>query len=175
MDVFSTGDVAKVTRSSIQMVIRWIDQGMLKGWKVPGSRFRRVSRSDLRRFMIAHNIPLDLLDQSESVILLVSSDSALRSTAASLTVGEIKIRCAEIFEAGMLFKSLAPLAVVVDCELSSDSVHRVVDAVRAESSAKPIVAIARRDGTGIDSLPCVQRAEMSNGLSVILQPLLEID
>ena len=173
MDVFSTGDVAKITRTSIHTVIRWIDGGLLKGWKVPGSKFRRVSRSDLRSFMLSHNLKIDLLEKSEGVILLISDDAALRATAASLLVCERKVRCSAIFEAGMIFQGLDPCAVIIDCELGVDTARKVANSVQVIDPDKPIVAITSSDGSGLDFLPCVSRAEISQGLSAILPPLLE--
>ncbi len=172
MDAFSTGDVARITRSSIQMVIKWLDKGMLKGWRVPGSKFRRVNYSDLRRFMVAHQLPLDLLEQSESFVLLVSDDETLRSAAASLKVCERKVTCANIFEAGMIFKGLEPCAVIIDCELGSETAHKVLRAVQQGKPATPVVAVSHRDGTGIDSVPCIARADLPDGLAAILGPLL---
>jgi|694.fasta_scaffold02343_24 CheY-like chemotaxis protein len=172
MDAFSTGDVARITRSSVQMVIKWLDKGMLKGWRVPGSKFRRVNHSDLRRFMIAHQLPLDLLDRSESFVLLVSDDEALRSAAVSLTVCERKLTCADVFEAGMIFKSLEPCAVIIDCELGGETARKVLRAVQQGNPTTPVVAVSHRDGTGIDPVPCIARAEFSDGLAAILRPLL---
>ncbi len=172
MDVFSTGDVARITRTSVQMVNKWLKQGMLKGWRVPSSKFRRINFSDLRNFMIAHELPLDLLEQTERFVLLVSDDEALRSAAASLTVSERKVRCADVFEAGMIFKSLDPCAVIIDCQLGSETTQRVLCAIKQEKPATPLVAVSHRDGTGIDSVPCCARAEFSDGLAAILRPLL---
>ena len=172
MDAFSTGDVARITRSSVQMVIKWLNKGMLKGWRVPGSKFRRVSYPDLRRFMIAHQLPLDLLEQSERFVLLVSDDEALRSAAASLKVCERKVTCADIFEAGMIFKSLDPCAVIIDCELGSETAHKVLRAVQQGKPATPVVAVSHRDGTGIDSVPCIARTGLPDGLAAIVGSLL---
>ena len=55
---FTTGQVAQVMDVSIQTVIRLVDDGKLKGFKIPGSRFRRISRDSLVSFMTANNIPM---------------------------------------------------------------------------------------------------------------------
>ena len=40
--VFTTGEVAEVCKVSQQTIIRCFDSGKLKGFRVPGSRFRRI-------------------------------------------------------------------------------------------------------------------------------------
>ena len=49
--VFTTGEVAQVCKVSQQTVIRCFDSGRLKGFRVPGSRFRRIPRESLLSFM----------------------------------------------------------------------------------------------------------------------------
>ena len=57
-EVFTTGQVAKLCRVSARTAAKWIDSGMLKGWRIPGGKDRRVSRSELVRFLNEHKMPL---------------------------------------------------------------------------------------------------------------------
>ncbi len=74
MQVFTTGDAAYVCRVSQQTIIRCFDSGRLHGSRVPGSKFRRIPRESLERFMIAEDIPMDrflgTLDQKDLDTLL---------------------------------------------------------------------------------------------------------
>ena len=45
--VFTTGEAAKICKVSQQTIIRCFDSGQLKGFRVPGSRFRRIPRDAL--------------------------------------------------------------------------------------------------------------------------------
>ena len=45
--VFTTGEAAKICKVSQQNIIRCFDSGQLKGFRVPGSRFRRIPRDQL--------------------------------------------------------------------------------------------------------------------------------
>jgi hypothetical protein len=47
---FSRGDVARVFGVSIWAVIKWCDGGRLRCYKVPGSRFRRITVESLVEF-----------------------------------------------------------------------------------------------------------------------------
>ena len=49
--VYTTGEVAAICKISQQTVIRCFDNGRLKGFRVPGSRFRRIPRDALITFM----------------------------------------------------------------------------------------------------------------------------
>ncbi len=57
-DIFTTGEAAKFCRVSQQTIIRNFDEGRLKGFKVPGSKFRRIPKESLIKFMMENNIPL---------------------------------------------------------------------------------------------------------------------
>ena len=49
--VFTTGEAAEICKVSQQTIIRCFDSGRLKGFRVPGSRFRRIPREALIQFM----------------------------------------------------------------------------------------------------------------------------
>lgn len=59
--ILTTGEAAVVMRCSLQTVIRCYDSGKLKGYKVPGSKFRRIPRAWLLQFLRTNNMPTDLL------------------------------------------------------------------------------------------------------------------
>ena len=72
--VFTTGEAAELCKVSQQTIIRCFDAGRLQGFRVPGSRFRRIPRSDLIRFMQQNDIPTDQLESPAKRILLVDDD-----------------------------------------------------------------------------------------------------
>jgi len=57
MDSHTTGEVASLCRVTKRTVIKWIDSGRLQGYRIPGSKHRRVSARDLSDFMRAHGLP----------------------------------------------------------------------------------------------------------------------
>ena len=56
-EVFTTGQVAKLCRVASRTVVKWIDKGYLKGWRIPGGVDRRVSRSELIEFLARYGMP----------------------------------------------------------------------------------------------------------------------
>ena len=77
--VFTTGEAAKICKVSQQTIIRCFDSGQLKGFRVPGSRFRRIPRDQLFTFMRDNGIPTDALESGKRKILIVDDDVELAS------------------------------------------------------------------------------------------------
>ena len=69
--VFTTGEAARICKVSQQTIIRCFDNGTLKGFRVPGSRFRRIPRDQLFQFMRDNGIPTDALESGKRKVLIV--------------------------------------------------------------------------------------------------------
>ena len=50
-EVLTTGEVARICNVASRTVSKWFDQGRLRGYRIPGSKDRRIPRSELVRFM----------------------------------------------------------------------------------------------------------------------------
>lgn len=62
--VFTTSEVAQITGLSTSHVLRLFDRGQIDGWRIPGSRHRRIPREALVKFMKESNIPDDWIPPS---------------------------------------------------------------------------------------------------------------
>ena len=118
MQVFSTTKAAEICGLSRRFIAQCVDSGRLKGYKVPGSKIRRIPRDCLVKFMTEYKIPLGILENDEMIkILAVSTDPWI-------TVGfkqdverspSLKAKIVpSIFEAGVVIKAFRPDCVVVD-------------------------------------------------------------
>lgn len=58
-DILTTGQVSKICNVAPRTVCRWFDSGKLRGYRIPGSKDRRIPLSGLMRFMKAHNMPME--------------------------------------------------------------------------------------------------------------------
>lgn len=56
--VLTTGQIAKLLHTAPRTVSIWIDKGLLKGYRLPGSLDRRVPRENLLKFLRERNIPI---------------------------------------------------------------------------------------------------------------------
>lgn len=66
-DVFTTGEAASICKLSQQTIIRCFDGGLLKGFRVPGSRFRRIPKDALMEFMVENGMPLEWLEAEKAL------------------------------------------------------------------------------------------------------------
>ena len=76
-DLFTTGEAAEVCKVSQQTIIRCFDSGRLEGFRIPGSKFRRIPRDSLVKFMKLNKIPLDNLDSGKRKVLVVDDDAEI--------------------------------------------------------------------------------------------------
>ncbi len=67
--VFTTGEVARICHVAPRTVSKWFDSGQLRGYRIPGSRDRRIPLAELMRFMKAHGMPTDALNSGQVRVL----------------------------------------------------------------------------------------------------------
>lgn len=132
-EVLTTGEVAKICNVAPRTVSKWVDTGVLSGYRIPGSRDRRVPKSNLLRFMKAHNIPLDRLPSGRTRVLLVDDDREIVDTLQNILSQhtEYEIRTATTgFQAGMECERFKPGVLLVDIHIGDGEGKQLVDAVR---------------------------------------------
>lgn len=71
--LFTTHDISRLLQVDPSTVSKWIDRGILMAFRTPGGH-RRVRSSDLRSFLIAHQMPIPDELGSQLVRLLVVDD-----------------------------------------------------------------------------------------------------
>lgn len=133
-NVFTTGEVADICKVSQQTVIRCFDSGRLRGFRVPGSKFRRIPRDSLLQFMRENGIPLDNLDTGRRRVLIVDDDEAILEMLVELLErdGRFEVRVARGgYEAGMATQEFKPEVIVLDYKLPDIDGTRVCRTIRA--------------------------------------------
>jgi len=58
MKNLTTGECAKFCQVAGRTIHKWMDSGLLKGFRVPGSTHRRVPHENLVLFMKEHGLPI---------------------------------------------------------------------------------------------------------------------
>ena len=142
--VFTTGEAAKICKVSQQTIIRCFDNGTLKGFRVPGSRFRRIPRDQLYSFMRDNGIPTDALESGKRKVLIVDDDQELVELLTDVfdRDGRFDIRTANNgFDAGMLVKEFRPDLVVLDVMLPDINGKEVCQRVRKDESLESVKII----------------------------------
>ena len=115
--IFTTGEAAKVCNVSQQTIIRCFDSGRLEGFRVPGSRFRRIPRTELIRFMKKNNIPVESLENKRKRVLIVDDDAEIVDvlTQAFERDERFDVRSAATgYDAGLLTESFRPHVILLD-------------------------------------------------------------
>ncbi len=113
-DVLTTGEVAQICRVAPRTVSKWFDTGTLKGYRIPGSRDRRIPRGELIAFMREHGMPLEGLDGGSCRVLFVGDPLPADLLAAADATGRYAAhRAGNGFEAGVLAEQIHPHAVVL--------------------------------------------------------------
>lgn len=119
-NLFTTGEAAEVCNISQQTIIRCFDSGKLDGFRVPGSRFRRIPRDSLLRFMKENGIPLDNLTsdrQGKIKILIVDDDQEIVELMVDVLNrdGRFEVRTATSgYDAGLVTQQFMPDVIVLD-------------------------------------------------------------
>ena len=133
--VFTTGEAAKICKVSQQTIIRCFDSGQLKGFRVPGSRFRRIPREQLFMFMRDNGIPTDALESGKRKILIVDDDEELVELISDVLErdGRFEVRTVNNgFDAGMMVKEYRPDLIVLDVMLPDINGREVCQRVRSD-------------------------------------------
>jgi excisionase family DNA binding protein len=139
--VFTTGEAAKICKVSQQTIIRCFDNGQLKGFRVPGSKFRRIPREALYKFMKENDIPTDALESGKRKALVVDDEIELVELMTKVLEedGRFEVRVANNgFDAGMMVKEYRPDIIVLDVMLPDINGKEVCQRVRADSTLEDV-------------------------------------
>lgn len=118
--VLTTGEVARICSVAPRTVSKWFDAGHLRGYRIPGSKDRRIPIEHLIRFMRAHGIPLNGLESGAVRVLVLDGDASLSEALrrALTATGRYEVVTAgSALEAGAAYNELKPNVVVVDVTL----------------------------------------------------------
>ncbi len=116
-DLFTTGEAAEVCKVSQQTIIRCFDSGRLEGFRVPGSKFRRIPRQSLIKFMKENNIPLDNIDSGKRKVLIVDDDAEIVELMVDILErdGRFEVQSASSgYEAGIATEQFRPELILLD-------------------------------------------------------------
>ncbi|MAY74201.1 MAG: regulator [Phycisphaerae bacterium] len=137
--VFTTGEAAQLCNVSQQTIIRCFDSGKLQGFRVPGSKFRRIPREELIRFMKQNGIPLDVIEGDTRRVLIVDDDQRIIDLISDILNrdGRFEIKAATNgYDAGLLTASFKPHLILVDYMLPDINGDIVIERVREMPEGK---------------------------------------
>lgn len=117
---YTTGQVAEICNAAPRTVCKWFDTGRLGGYRIPGSKNRRIPHAKLVKFMQANGIPLPLeWDDSFDLLIGHESDRAWAAGLAALDALDIRAQvCHSPYALGLRAAQTHPIAVLVAFESS---------------------------------------------------------
>ncbi len=148
-DVLTTGEVAQICHVAPRTVTKWFDSGQLKGYRIPGSRDRRIPAGELIRFMKAHSMPTEDLEKGHLRVLLIDSrvGTAQQFAQELQQKGSFDIQIAHnSFDAGLMAQKMRPAIILVDLMCPDIDAQGVCNYVRENNDLKDTCVIALAGG-----------------------------
>lgn len=142
--VFTTGEAAEICKVSQQTIIRCFDSGRLQGFRVPGSRFRRIPRNDLIQFMKKNDIPVDGLGSAKKRILIVDDDQQIVELLTDVLKRDSRFEVSSAgngYDAGLLTQQIRPHLILLDYMLPDINGNLVCQRIKSNPELQDIKII----------------------------------
>jgi excisionase family DNA binding protein len=144
-NVLTTGDVARICNVAPRTVSKWFDNGQLKGYRIPGSKDRRIPLTELIRFMKEHNMPSNLLPVGKIRVLIVDGDSSSSSILADTlrTKADYEVQTVHSnFETGATAQRFAPHVMLINLLSEDINAIQICKSMRSDEDLQTIKIIA---------------------------------
>ena len=148
-DVLTTGEVAKLCNVASRTVSKWFDSGQIQGYRIPGSKDRRIPVANLITFMKDHGIPLDGLMSGNPRVLVVDSDANVLNTLQNVLQKETSYdvrTCDSTFAAGAECERFRPHVLLVDAHMDEQGTAQFCSWLRSNDdyAGTRLIAMSNR-------------------------------
>ncbi len=147
-DVLTTGEVAKICNVASRTVSKWFDSGQLRGYRIPGSKDRRIPVSSLIKFMKSHGIPMDGLMSGNTRVLIVDDDEEIVATLQKILTEQTnyEVRSAtSAFAAGVECERFRPHVMLLDVHLADGDGREIASVLSGSEDLEVTRLIATSD------------------------------
>ena len=168
--VFTTGEAADICGLSQQTIIRCFDSGQLGGFRVPGSKFRRIPRDRLLKFLKEHGIPVDRLQSDKLKVLVVDDDPDIVELFVDALThdGRFEVRTARTgFDAGVEANRFKPDIMVLDYMLPDINGNVVCRTIRESEELRDMRILII---SGVTNKPEIDALLSAGGDAFIKKP-----
>ena len=144
-NVLTTGDVAKICHVAPRTVSKWFDNGQLRGYRIPGSKDRRIPVTELVRFMKIHNMPTSELAVGKIRVLLADSNVKTASTLADIlrSRADYDVQIVQSnFETGSAIQKFTPHVLLISLLAEGIDASAVCKGIRENEDLRTIKIIA---------------------------------
>jgi len=144
-DVLTTGEVAKICNVAPRTVSKWFDSGALHGYRIPGSKDRRIPLTQLIRFMKQHGMPLNGLMTGQTRVMIVDEEADIVEVLEKILEDEAKydVEVARSgFDAGVIAEKFRPHVILLDLHLKGIDAPLVAKHVKSNPDLQLTKVIA---------------------------------
>ena len=167
-DVLTTGEVAKICNVAPRTVSKWFDSGALHGYRIPGSKDRRIPLNQLIRFMKQHGMPLNGLMTGCTRVQIVDDEADIVEVLEKILEDEAKYEVEVAkggFAAGVTADKFRPHVILIDMHLRDIDGKEVAKAVKANPDLQLTKVIAMSGKMSEDEL----KALLTQGFDGVLK------
>ena len=157
--IFTTGEAAELCNVSQQTIIRCFDQGRLDGFRVPGSRFRRIPREALLKFMQDNDIPTTSLQTPNCNVLVIGADAqCIDSLHTAVNARRVSVHpVCTAWDAGSAFALFDPELVLQFAELPGLPFTATSSLIDSGRGSDPVLLRCTPDSNWrIEALDCIR-------------------
>jgi len=144
-DVLTTGEVARICNVAPRTVSKWFDSGTLTGYRIPGSKDRRIPLPQLIKFMKHHGMPLNGLMTGATRVMIVDDEADIVEVLEKILEDEAKyeVEVAKSgFMAGITAEKFKPHVILLDMHLKDIDGREVARLVKANNELQLTKTIA---------------------------------
>jgi len=132
-ELYTTGEAADICNLSQQTIIRCFDSGRLRGFRIPGSKFRKIPRDSLLKFMKDNSIPMQNLRSGRKRLLIVDDDAEIVEMMMDVLNrdGRFEVKTASTgYDAGIMTQRFRPDLILLDYMLPDVNGNIVCKTIR---------------------------------------------
>ncbi|GMM69724.1 response regulator [Alteromonas sp. MTD1] len=156
MKTLTSGEIAEYCDVNLRTVIRWIESGKLKGFKLPGRGNNRVLVEDFIEFLERHDMPIPdaLKSTANPSILIVDDEMPLAKSIQRVArrAGYESHIAIGGFQAGIMLSQYQPKIMTLDLSMPGMDGYSVIDFTRKQDKYKDlkIVVISALDHISLE-------------------------
>lgn len=140
MKTLTTGEIAKICDVNLRTVIRWIERGELKGFRLPGRGNNRVLVEDFVNFLEQHGMPIppEFAPKNNCRVLVLDDEPAItRLISRILRSGGYEVDVAtDGFQGGTKLLQNRPALITLDLSMPGLDGFQVLDFIRSTSEIR---------------------------------------
>ena len=150
--IYTTYDIGRMTGTDPTTVHKWIDKGLLRGFRTPGGH-RRVTAEALKAFLVAHGMPVpeEIRDASAIRLLIVDDDIALlknltKAVKRARESWEVEAS-SDGYQALLMIPTFRPNALILDILMPGLDGLSVLKSLKSHEQSIHVIAASAKAGT----------------------------